>query len=277
MTDWNTAICETNQINMHYTRTGGNKSPLILLHGLMGNGACWTPVAQALESEYDVIMPDARGHGKSSVPDDGYRYEDHANDIEGLIEALGLSLPIVIGHSMGGMTAALIASRKQKLLRGLVLADPTFLSPEVQHEVYEGDTVEQHRRFLNKSFDEILREARARQPHRSFNLIELINKARYQTSTIPFQVLKPPNPEYKQLMSEIDVPSLLVIADEGIVSAAVGEDLQNLNSKLQMEIITGAGHGLHYDQPEQFIAIVKSFLGSSLKNCTIKNMVWSGT
>ena len=69
MTDWSTAICETNGINIHYTRTGGNKPPFILLHGLMTNGLCWTGLAQALEKEYDVIMPDARGHGRSSVPD----------------------------------------------------------------------------------------------------------------------------------------------------------------------------------------------------------------
>ena len=68
-----------------------------------------TSVAHSLKGEYDIIIPDARGHGKSSVPNDGYRYEDHANDIEGLIEALELSLPIVIGHSMGGMTAALVS------------------------------------------------------------------------------------------------------------------------------------------------------------------------
>ena len=40
MIDWSTVICETNRINMHYTRTGGNKPPLILLHGLAGNGGC---------------------------------------------------------------------------------------------------------------------------------------------------------------------------------------------------------------------------------------------
>lgn len=68
MLNWNTGTCQTNQINMHYTRTGGNKPPLILLHGLMSSGVCWTPVAQVLEEEYDVIMPGARGHGKSSMP-----------------------------------------------------------------------------------------------------------------------------------------------------------------------------------------------------------------
>jgi N-formylmaleamate deformylase len=101
----------------------------------MANGLCWTGLARVLEKEFDVIMPDARGHGNSSVPDFGYRYEDHANDVVGLINALKLPPPILLGHSMGGMTAAVVASRKPNLLRGLVLADPTFLSPKVQREV----------------------------------------------------------------------------------------------------------------------------------------------
>ncbi len=167
---------------------------------------------------------------------------------------------------MGGMTAALLASRKQTHLLGLVLAEPTFLSPKVQDEVYKGDTVKQHRQFISKSFNKILAEAQARQPHRSLNTLKLINKARHQTSTVPFQVLIPPNPDYKQLVNDIEVPSLLVIADKGIISLATAKELISLNPKLQMEIITGAGHGLFYDQPEQFVAVVKSFLRTNILN-----------
>ena len=67
----------------------------------MGSGACWTPIARALAGRFDVIMPDARGHGQSSAPGDGYRYEDLARDVIGLIAALDLSHPLLVGHSMG--------------------------------------------------------------------------------------------------------------------------------------------------------------------------------
>ncbi|HEY9165074.1 MAG TPA: alpha/beta hydrolase [Candidatus Kryptonia bacterium] len=260
MTDWSTAICETNGIKIHYTRTGGSKSPLILLHGLAANGACWTSFAHAIEGEHDVIMPDARGHGKSSVPDYGYRYEDHANDVVGLIQALRLPPPILLGHSMGGMTAAVVASRKPKILRGLILADPTFLSPKVQREVRDSDVADQHRRILNTSLDEVVAEARIRHPDRSSDTIELIARARLQTSMSAFDVLTPPNPDYMQLVSAIDVPSLLVIGDKGVVSSAVAAELQRLNRRFQIEQIREAGHGVHYDQPERFAVVVKSFL-----------------
>ncbi len=263
MTGWSTAICETNRVNIHYTRTGGDKPPLILLHGLTASGACWTALTHALEGEYDVIMPDARGHGKSSAPDYGYQYEDLANDVVGLIKALRLPPPILIGHSMGGMTAAVVASRNPKLLRGIILADPTFLSPKVQREIRDSDVADQHRRILNISLDQVVAEARIRHPDRSSDTLELIAGARLQTSMSAFDVLTPPNPEYMQLVSAIDVPSLLVIGDTAsVVSPAVAAELQRLNPRFLVEQIREAGHGVHYDQPERFAVVVKSFLRS---------------
>ena len=262
MTPWNSAFCETNGIKIHYSRTGGSKPPLILLHGLFANGACWNELAHALEGDFDVVMPDARGHGKSSAPDYGYRYQDHANDVTGLIEALGLSPPILFGHSMGGMTAALVAYSNPKLLRGLILADPTFLSPEVQREVSDSNEAGQHRQILNTTLDDLIKQMRIRHPDRSLNTLERIARARLQTSMAAFGVLTPPNPDYKLLVSTLDIPSLLVLGDKGVVSLVVAKELQTLNPRLQVELITDAGHGLHYDQPERFAVIVKTFLGS---------------
>jgi N-formylmaleamate deformylase len=262
MTHWSTAICETNGIKIHYTRTGGSKPPLILLHGLTANGACWTALAHALEGEYNVIMPDARGHGKSSAPDHGYRYEDHANDVVGLIKAMRISSPVLLGHSMGGMTAAVVASRKPNLLRGLILADPTFLSPELQREIFESDSADQHRQMLNKSLDELMAEARRSRRDRSSQTLDLIARARLQTSISAFDVLMPPNPDYMQLVSAIDVPSLLVIGDAGVVSPAMAAELQRVNPRIHVEQIPEAGHGVQYDQPDRFANVVKSFLCS---------------
>ncbi len=262
MATWTTATCKANKIKIHYTRTGGDKPPLILLHGLMTNGLCWTDLARTLEKEYDVIMLDARGHGRSSVPEYGYRYEDLANDVAGLIKALKLSAPILLGHSMGGMTAAVVASRKPNLLRGLILADPTFLSPEMQSEVYASDVAEQHRKMLNKSLEEVIAEARTKLPDRSPETLELSARARLQTSMNAFEVLKPPNPDYKLLVSKIDVPVLLVFGDRGVVSSDVAMELQQINPGLQVEEIPDAGHALHMDQPERFVAVVKAFLHS---------------
>ncbi len=262
MTNWTTAVCEANGIDIHYLRTGGPKPPLVLLHGLTGSGSCWSPLARALEAEFDVVMPDARGHGNSSTPLNGYRYEDHARDVVGLIQGLGLAAPVLLGHSMGGMTAAVVASQIGAAIRGLILADPTFLSPQRQREVYESDAVEQHRRLLSLDREDVLAQARVRHAHRRPEFVELVAEARMKTPIRAFDVLTPPNPEYHRLVSAINVPILLVIADNGVVSLETARELQNLNPRLRVEQIQDAGHGLQYDQPERFEVVVRSFLRS---------------
>jgi pimeloyl-ACP methyl ester carboxylesterase len=262
MTNWTTAVCKANGIDIHYLRTGGPKPPLVLLHGLTGSGACWSPLARALEAEFDVVMPDARGHGNSSTPLNGYRYEDHARDVVGLIQGLGLTAPVLLGHSMGGMTAAVVASQIATAMRGVILADPTFLSLQRQREVYESDAIEQHRRLLSLDKVDMLAQARVRHPHRTPELVELVAEARMKTRICAFDVLTPPNPEYHRLVSAIDIPILLVIGDNGVVSLDTARELQNLNPRLRVEQIQDAGHGLQYDQPERFEVVVRSFLRS---------------
>jgi N-formylmaleamate deformylase len=262
MTNRMSGVCKTNGIHIHYLRTGGCKPPLVLLHGLTGNGACWIPLARALEVEYDVVMPDARGHGNSSAPLNGYRYEDHASDVAGLILGLRLVAPVLLGHSMGGMTAALIASQMATAIRGVILADPTFLSVRRQREVHESDVVGQHRRLLSLNKGGVVAQLRVRHPHRLSEIIELLAESRLQTRIHAFDVLTPPNPEYHELVGAIDVPILLVIGDNGVITLETARELQNLNPRLRVEHIQDAGHGLQYDQPDRFEAVVKSFLRS---------------
>ena len=77
-----------------------------------------------------------------------------------------------------------------------------------------------------------------------------------------FEVLTPPNPDYRKLVSTIRVPILLVIGAgaNAVVSLDTARELRNSNPRLQIEQIEDAGHGLHYDQPSRIAAAVSSFL-----------------
>ena len=259
MATWARGVCESNDSRISYLRTGGEKPPVILLHGLMGSGACWTPLARALEGEFDVVMPDARGHGDSSAPN-GYRYDDHANDVVALIDSLALPRPVLLGHSMGGMTAAVVASRGTESLRGLVLVDPTFLSSDRQREVHESDVAGQHRQALALPKSDLVAQARARHPHRSLEIIELQAEARWKTTMAAFDVLTPPNPDYRDVVSAIDVPTLLVIGDNPVVTFEMATELRIQNAHVRIEQIENAGHGLPFEQPERLGDVVGSFL-----------------
>jgi N-formylmaleamate deformylase len=261
MDRWTMETCEANGINIHYIRTGGDKPPIILLHGLLGNGMCWAPLARALEEDYDVIMPDARGHGNSSCPERGYNYESLAADVLSLIEVLRISNSVILGHSMGGMTSAVVASQNSMQLRGVILVDPTFLTPQRQREVHESDVASEHCQILNQPREGFLAEMRIKRSHRSRELIELIAQARYQTSINAFEVLVPTNLDYMQLIKTLDIPSLLVIGGVGaIISPEEAAELTKINQHLEIVQIAEAGHGIPYDQPERLAAVVKDFL-----------------
>ncbi|WP_426756031.1 alpha/beta fold hydrolase [Myxococcus sp. Y35] len=261
MTTWTSGVCETNGIDIHYLRTGGANPPVVLLHGLLGSGACWTPLARVLEGEFDVVMPDARGHGGSSAPHHGYRYDDHSEDVVGLIRGLELSRPVLLGHSMGGMTAAVTASRGAGGIRGVILVDPTFLSPERQREVRDSDVADQHRRALGLLKSELVAQARARNPRRSPEIVELLAEARLKTRLGAFDVLTPPNPAYRDVVSAIDVPILLVIGDRSpVVTLEMATELRSLNPRVRIEQVQDAAHGLPFDQPERLGEVVASFL-----------------
>ena len=62
MSSWTSNTVDANGITLHYWRTGGDKPPLVLCHGITDNGLCWTRAARALEARFDVIMLDAHGH-----------------------------------------------------------------------------------------------------------------------------------------------------------------------------------------------------------------------
>ena len=106
MSQLSSAGITTNGINLHYYRTARSAQTrswpsLVLLHGITDSGLCWSRVVKALAAEFEMILPDARGHGLSDKPATGYAPQDHAADVAGLIRGLGLERPILIGHSMG--------------------------------------------------------------------------------------------------------------------------------------------------------------------------------
>src|SRR2546427_8489175 len=116
MSEWFDGYIQANDLNIHYYRTGGTDKPqLILLHGVMDNGLCWIPVARDLQAHFDVIMTDARGHGRTGGSLENFSYSQLANDVSALIAVLDLQKPYLFGHSMGAMTSLAVAANSPAL------------------------------------------------------------------------------------------------------------------------------------------------------------------
>jgi N-formylmaleamate deformylase len=130
LSHWTQNDIDVNGVRIHYTRTGAGsgKPSLVLAHGFSDNGLCWLPVARDLEADYDVILPDAHGHGQSQCAAPGEAV-DMSAELAGLVQALGLERPILGGHSMGAGTASVTAAINPGLARALVLEDPGWRLP----------------------------------------------------------------------------------------------------------------------------------------------------
>ena len=104
--DWTqTTLSVDDGIELNYIRTGAKDKPtLVLAHGISDSSLCWQQFAADLESDYDLIMYDAYGHGKSSRIDPKKRF-DPVEDLHDLIKSLELDKPGLVGHSMGAATA----------------------------------------------------------------------------------------------------------------------------------------------------------------------------
>ncbi|MBF4694380.1 alpha/beta fold hydrolase [Fusibacter ferrireducens] len=100
----------------------GLKGPIFCIHALTGNANHFQLIANTLGGEYHLISYDLRGRGNSSPADPDSNVMKHAEDALAIMEDLGLKNPLIIGHSMGAYTAAIIASRR-KDIRGIVLLD----------------------------------------------------------------------------------------------------------------------------------------------------------
>jgi 3-oxoadipate enol-lactonase len=96
---------------------------MVLLHPVGLRGAFWNGVVAELEGAFRLIVPDARGHGDSDAPARPFTLEDLADDVAELIRAVGQPPTILVGCSMGGMTAQALAVRAPELLAGVVIAN----------------------------------------------------------------------------------------------------------------------------------------------------------
>jgi esterase len=114
-----------NGLHFHYVEWGSPGNPsLVLLHGFQSNAHTWDTFSHAMADTYHVLALDQRGHGDSAwAPDGNYAPEASVSDIVGFITALRLAPTAVIGHSMGGRNAAMVAAEHPELIRKVVIVD----------------------------------------------------------------------------------------------------------------------------------------------------------
>jgi pimeloyl-ACP methyl ester carboxylesterase len=120
-------FAQVNGINLYYeTHGAGSATPLVLLHGGLGQAATLGPILPALAEGRQVIAVDLQAHGRTADIDRTLSFESSADDVAALIRHLGYERADVMGYSFGGGTALQCAIRHPKLVRKLVLVSTPF-------------------------------------------------------------------------------------------------------------------------------------------------------
>lgn len=250
---------------------------LVLLHGITSSAAAnWPSIAHWSQRSWRVIALDARGHGLSPrwQPQQLLRAgQQLVDDVVEVLEYLqptptaGLK-PILIGHSMGAATAAVVAAQRPDLVSALVLEDPA--------------------RYGTRSHSELLRRGQARANHVNRTLADLPASlvALLENAGTPGQPsaqealpslwasqqldqsllgtgVVAPEVEFTQLMESISLPTLLLTGDrrgEARVGAQLLAQLMEQNPHICGQVMPGAGHQVRRANPQAYYDVVDAFL-----------------
>ena len=258
-------------VKIHYTRTGdGSKPPLVLAHGFSDNGLCWLPVARDLEADFDVILPDARGHGLSARVQPGETI-DMVADTAGLIRGLGLEQPVLGGHSMGANTSAQVEARYPGLVGALVLEDPPWRDwepPKAPEPAKDGQVAPNPMRDRITSLEKLGVEeliANCRKDNPGWAEAELRPWAESKKQ-FDYNFLQRPGglPQgWQEVYQAIRCPTLLITADPtkgAIVTPETAQQVSTANKSILVAYVPGAGHNIRRENYAKYMQAVRAFL-----------------
>lgn len=207
---------------------GSTKPPVILLHGTGATAEDWDEVAEHLRTDRTVIAVDLRGHGASDWPG-RYSLRLMAQDVVSLLTGLDEPAIDLIGHSLGGLVACLVATTPTVTVRHVVLEDVGMPHPRQPAPPARPDGA--------LSFD--------------WAVVEQVRPE-----------IDCPDPHWPETMAAIDVPTLVI--GGGAASFVPQEHIAELAATIPRaaSVTVDAGHLIHTAQPAQFLAQVVAFLDS---------------
>lgn len=274
MSNWTSGDVNVEGVRLHYTRTGGDRPPLVLAHGVTDDGLCWTPLARVFESERDVIMVDARGHGQSSAPEGGYDPLTQGRDLAGVIAALGLKKPPVLGHSMGAATTLGLASQFPDVPGAILLEDPpAWWAPQPDEDAVMAERAAGIMAWIKtlrtKTREELIAGERVNSPTWSDDELGPWADSKLRVNPVVGQIFQDrfvARLGWPEALRAVTCPALLITADPergSIVTSEGAELLRAAIPQLQVMHLAGAGHNIHRERFEGYVAGVKSFLAAA--------------
>jgi pimeloyl-ACP methyl ester carboxylesterase len=236
-----------------YVDDGGHAGlPVLLVHSYAGSTAHWKSQLSHLRQRRRAIALDLRGHGRSDPPADGdFSIPALSRDIAAVADALELRRFVLVGHSMGGSAAAAFAGEHPDRLGGLVLAGaPGKSPPDLARQVMNG---------LHANYDQVMG---------SYIDSLLAGSQPAVREEVEAETRRVPREQALALVGalfEFDpLPSLARYAGSKLIIDTPHGDgpaaLHTQQPDITRKLVTGTGHWLHLDKPQEFNRLLDEYL-----------------
>lgn len=272
-------VVTANGLKMHYLDWGNSKSPpMLLLHGVRLQAHTWDMAALLLRDHYHIIALDQRGHGDTEWTSEAQFSADTFNlmleDTRDVVEKLGLRKFILVGMSMGGITAMRYAARFSSRLLALCIVD---IAPEtLQGGVLSMEGFKIETETLSR-FEDFLERSHKFMPHRPiaqlrYSLMHSLKKlpdGRWtwkQDHRAGAVHRDTPLADLWSDLPKIEVPTLLMRgAQSNVLAPSVAARAASILPRGKLVTIDPATHNVHSDNPVAFARELHSFLESNLE------------
>lgn len=264
----------TPRLTQSVAEAGHGGDPLLLLHGFTGAKEDFADVLDTFAGRgWHAIAPDHRGHGGSDQPDDedAYSFEEMADDSWALVDTLGFDRIDLLGHSMGGMVAQVMALVEADRLRSLVLMNTAGgrleqLDPEVAAVgadlartvgLAELNQILEGLRTTPRPPSE--ERVRAERPgYVEFGVRKLLasSPAMYAAMAVGMARVE----DRLDALSRLDLPTLVVVGAEDDEFLAPSHALAEAIPGARLEVIDDAAHSPQFENPDRWWKVVTRFL-----------------
>ncbi|MGD1046395.1 MAG: alpha/beta fold hydrolase [Bacteroidota bacterium] len=255
---------------LYYNAYGSESLPaLIILHGLLGSSNNWHSFGKIFGEHFRTFIPDARNHGRSPHSE-VFNYHAMADDVVEFVTQHRISSTSLMGHSMGGKTAALVALLHPELVDKLIVVDIAPRSYKAHHDqVFDALTSLDLNTFqYRKDIDEALT---LKIPEASVRQFLMKNLTHNESGGFRWKMnLEVIEKNYARINEELprnsqfNKPTLFIRGDNSDYIQM--DDLSVINQlfpKAELVTIKNAGHWVHVDAPEEFLSNVLDFLKST--------------
>lgn len=262
-----------------FVRVGGQGPAVLLLHGFGDTGDMWQPLAAKLAADHRVIVPDLRGMGLSSHPENGYEKMAQARDMAAMLDRLDVRDVQLVTHDIGNMVGyALAAQFPARVSRWAIMDAPLpglgnweaqLTNPKTWHFNFRGPDVERlvagrERILLDRFYNDLSDDPKRIDEQTRQHYAELYARpgAIHNALGGQFAAFAKDAEENKAQFAKVGKLQMPILAIGGDHSygTAMKTELESVATQVQGAVIKDSGHWIMEEQPDQAVALIVPFL-----------------